>query len=71
MSEPVWRDADPDAVTAYVRAAVAAQGLTLEAEALQRVVQTFGRNARLAALVLDFEVPPEVEPAPVFRPEAA
>jgi hypothetical protein len=50
----------------YVAAAAQAQGLTLEAEQLQRVVTVFTRNADLAKLVLDFNLPETVEPAPVF-----
>ena len=52
----------------YVAAAAQAQGLTLEAEQLQRVVTVFTRNADLAKLVLEFEVPETVEPAPIFIP---
>ena len=50
----------------YVAAAAQAQGLTLEAEQLQRVVTVFTRNADLAKLVLEFDLPESVEPAPVF-----
>jgi hypothetical protein len=50
----------------YVAAAAQAQGLTLEAEQLRRVVTVFTRNADLAKLVLDFNLPETVEPAPVF-----
>ncbi len=52
----------------YVAAAAQAQGLTLEAEQLQRVVTVFTRNADLAKLVLEFDLPETVEPAPVFTP---
>jgi hypothetical protein len=52
----------------YVAAATQAQGLTLEAEQLQRVVTVFTRNADLAKLVLEFDLPETVEPAPVFTP---
>jgi hypothetical protein len=52
----------------YVAAAAQAQGLTLEAEQLQRVVTVFTRNADLAKLVLEFELPETVEPAPIFTP---
>ena len=52
----------------YVATAAQAQGLTLEAEQLQRVVTVFTRNAELAKLVLDFDLPETVEPAPVFTP---
>jgi Protein of unknown function (DUF4089) len=52
----------------YVAAAAQAQGLTLEAEQLQRVVTVFTRNADLAKLVLEFELPETIEPAPIFTP---
>ena len=52
----------------YVAAAAQAQGLTLEAEQLQRVVTVFTRNADLAKLVLEFDLPETVEPAPIFTP---
>jgi hypothetical protein len=52
----------------YVAAAAQAQGLTLEADQLQRVVTVFTRNADLAKLVLEFELPETVEAAPVFTP---
>jgi hypothetical protein len=52
----------------YVAAAAQAQGLTLGAEQLQRVVTVFTRNADLAKLVLEFDLPDTVEPAPVFTP---
>lgn len=52
----------------YVAAAAQAQGLTLDVEQLRRVVTVFTRNADLAKLVLEFELPETVEPAPVFTP---
>ena len=55
-------------IESYVAAAALAQGLTLEAEQLQRVVTVFTRNADLAKLVLEFDLPETVEPAPVFTP---
>jgi uncharacterized Zn finger protein len=52
----------------YVTAAAAAQGLELDKEQLQRVAAAFARNADIARLVLEFELPESVEPAPVFQP---
>jgi Protein of unknown function (DUF4089) len=52
----------------YVAAAAQAQGLTLEADQLQRVVTVFTRNADLAKLVLEFDLPETIEPAPIFTP---
>lgn len=52
----------------YVAAAAQAQGLTLDVEQLRRIVTVFTRNADLAKLVLEFDLPETVEPAPVFNP---
>jgi hypothetical protein len=52
----------------YVAAAAQAQGLTLDVEQLRRVATVFTRNADLAKLVLEFDLPDIVEPAPVFTP---
>ena len=52
----------------YVAEAARAQGLTLDAEQLQRVAAVFVRNADIAKLVLDFDLPPLIEPDVIFRP---
>jgi hypothetical protein len=52
----------------YVAAAAQAQGLTLDAEQLQRVAAIYARNADIAKLVMDFDLPPSPELAPIFRP---
>ncbi len=52
----------------YVAAAASAQGLKLDPEQLRRVVAVFARNADIARLVLDFDLPDSVEAAPVFTP---
>lgn len=52
----------------YVAAAAQAQGLTLDAEQLQRVAAIYARNADIAKLVMDFDLPPSTDPAPVFTP---
>ncbi len=52
----------------FVAAAVQAQGLALDPEQLQRVAAVFSRNADIARLVVDFDLPDSVEPAPVFQP---
>ena len=45
-----------------------AQGLTLDPEQLQRVAMVYARNADIARLVMDFDLPPSPEPAVIFRP---
>jgi hypothetical protein len=51
----------------YVAAAARAQDLDLDAAQLGRVTAVFARNAEIARLVLDFDLPSS-EPAPVFEP---
>jgi hypothetical protein len=52
----------------FVAASAQAQGLTLDPEQLQRVAEVFVRNADIARLVLEFDLPESIEPAPVFEP---
>jgi len=52
----------------YVAAAAQAQGLTLDPQQLQRVTAIYARNADIARLVMDFDLPPSPEPAPIFQP---
>jgi hypothetical protein len=52
----------------FVAAAAQAQGLVLDPEQLQRVAAVFSRNADIARLVVDFDLPDSIEPAPVFQP---
>ena len=52
----------------YVADAAHAQGLTLDAEQLQRVAMIYASNADIAKLVMDFDLPPSPEPAVIFRP---
>ncbi|MEA3154148.1 MAG: 1-carboxybiuret hydrolase subunit AtzG-like [Betaproteobacteria bacterium] len=52
----------------FVIAAARAQGLDLDAEQLQRVGAVFARNAELAELMLELDLPESIEPAPVFEP---
>jgi molybdopterin-biosynthesis enzyme MoeA-like protein len=59
---------DTDDIAAYVAAAARAQGLTLSEEALGRVTTTFARNAAIARVLLEADLPEAVEPAPVFKP---
>jgi hypothetical protein len=50
-----------------VRAAARELGLDLTPEQVARVAAVFASNAELAALILDFDLPDDVAPAPVFR----
>ena len=52
----------------YVAEAAQAQGLTLDAEQLQRVAAIYARNADIAKLVMDFDLPPSAEPTSIFQP---
>lgn len=58
----------PAEIESFVAASAQAQGLTLDPEQLQRVVAVFARNAEIAHLVLEFDLPASIEPAPVFTP---
>jgi len=59
---------DMSAIEKLVAAAAQAQGLTLDAEQLQRVAAIYARNADIARLVMDFDLPPSTEPVSVFQP---
>ena len=59
---------DRSLIDAYVAAAARAQCLELSPAQLERVCAVFARNAEIAQLVLDFDLPDSVEPAPVFTP---
>ena len=52
----------------FVAAAAQAQGLTLDAEQLKRVAAIYARNADIARLVMDFDLPASIETGPVFTP---
>ena len=53
---------------AYVDAAAALIGLPIDPAHRPGVVLNLERIAQMAALVMDFPLPDETEPAPVFRP---
>ena len=59
---------DRFAIENFVTAAAQVQGLALDPEQLQRVAAVFARNADIARLVLEFDLPASIEPAPVFEP---
>ena len=59
---------NPQEIAGYVDAACAANGLALSAEERERVTAQFARIADIAAPLLALELPPDVEPAPVFQP---
>jgi hypothetical protein len=53
---------------AYVDAAAALIGLPIDPAHRPGVVVNLERIAQMAALVMEFALPEEAEPAPVFRP---
>ncbi len=58
----------PADIENFVAAAAQAQGLALDPGQLQRVAAVFARNADIARLVLEFDLPESVDLAPVFQP---
>jgi hypothetical protein len=58
----------PFSTEAYVDAAAALIGLPIAPEHRSGVVLNLERIAQMAALVMEFPLPDEAEPAPVFRP---
>jgi len=52
---------------AYVKAAAEAIGLPIPAEYFAGTVANFERSAALAKQVMEFPLPPEIQPAPVFK----
>ena len=53
---------------AFVDAAAALIGLPIDPAHRPGVVLNMERIAQMAALVMEFPLPDEIEPAPVFRP---
>jgi hypothetical protein len=53
---------------AYVDAAAALIGLPIDPAYRPGVVVNLERIAQMAALIMEFALPDEAEPAPVFRP---
>jgi hypothetical protein len=53
---------------AYVDAAAVLIGLTLDPAHRPGVIVNLERIAAMAALVMDFPLPAETEPAPIYQP---
>ncbi|NES66246.1 MAG: DUF4089 domain-containing protein [Okeania sp. SIO2D1] len=53
----------------YVELTAELINLELQPEHLPGVVENLERIAAIAQLVIDFPLPPEIEPAPKFDPE--
>ena len=53
---------------AYVEAAAQLVGLSLDPAHLPGVILNLERIAEMAGLVMDFPLPEETEPAPVYEP---
>ncbi|HEX4326383.1 MAG TPA: DUF4089 domain-containing protein [Burkholderiales bacterium] len=60
----------PDQIEKYVDAAAAALDLNLAPGHRPGVLENFTRLAQLAALVNEFPLAPEDEPAPLWKPGA-
>jgi hypothetical protein len=58
---------DNDTIASYVDAAAALQDLALGTEQRLRVIENLARTAAIAAPLLEFALPPEVEAAAVFK----
>jgi hypothetical protein len=52
----------------YVKAVSEAIGLPIPQEYLPGTVLNFQRSAVLAKILMEFKLPPETEPAPVYKP---
>jgi 1-carboxybiuret hydrolase subunit AtzG-like protein len=59
--------ADPVDIEAFVDAAARLVGLPLDPAHRPGVVLNFGRIAQMAELVMEFPLPEETEPAPVYE----
>jgi len=59
---------DPTDIEAYVDATAQLIGLPLDPAHRPGVVLNLGRIAQMAALVMEFPLPEETEPAPVYEP---
>ena len=55
-------------VRAYVEAAAQLVGLSLDPAYLPGVILNVERIAQMAGLVMDFPLPDDTEPAPIFTP---
>lgn len=60
----------PEQIEQYVDAASAAVGLPIKPEHRPGVLENFARLAQLAAVVNEFPLTPEDEPAPLWSPRA-
>jgi hypothetical protein len=59
---------DLAAIAAYVDQAAPLMGLTLTAEQRDAVIRNLAVTMQVAALVMDFPLPDDVDAAPVFHP---
>jgi hypothetical protein len=61
------QDVAVEDVEPFVRAGCGALGLELDETALQRVAGMFALNARIASLVMSFDLPEAEDPLPLTR----
>lgn len=59
---------DDAAIAAYVDQMAQLLDLSLPEDIRPQVVQNFAQIQAIAQPVLDFELPDQIEPAPIFRP---
>ncbi|MDO9218286.1 MAG: DUF4089 domain-containing protein [Lacisediminimonas sp.] len=52
----------------YVRAALALQGYAFDEQHIAEIALQFSRIAAIAEAALSVPLPPDAEPAPVYRP---
>ena len=62
--------ASPDDLRRYVEQTAAALGLPIAAEDMLAVVAIFANLASVAAPLMEFPLPEDAEPAPVFTAES-
>jgi hypothetical protein len=68
MAEEADMANEPFDAEAYVDAAARLIGLPIDPAHRPGVVLNLERLAQMAALVMDFDLPEETEPAPVYAP---
>lgn len=59
---------NPDEIQKYVEQTALLINLPIDKESMPGVVDNLQRIAQLATLVTDFELPEDMEPAPIFKP---
>lgn len=63
-----FKDSDDGDMLAFVAAAARVAGLELDDARVRSVAMNLGRTLTMARQLESFDLPPEVEPAELFRP---